>query len=81
MQSLYSACQESIKVDVLFGVSAGIVNGINYISGQKGRSLKVNTDYIKDKRYYIDLLVIILPVVSVLVFLEFLHNVLLRKHT
>ncbi len=43
--------EESIKVDALFGVSAGIVNGINYISGQKGRSLKVNTDYIKDKRY------------------------------
>lgn len=40
-----------IKTDALFGVSAGIVNGINYVSGQKGRSLKVNTNYLKDKRY------------------------------
>lgn len=43
--------EENIQIDALFGVSAGIVNGINYISGQKGRSLKVNIDYIKDKRY------------------------------
>ncbi len=40
-----------IRTDALFGVSAGIVNGINYVSGQKGRSLKVNTDYLNDKRY------------------------------
>ena len=43
--------EEHIKTDALFGVSAGIVNGINYISGQKGRSLNVNTKYLKDKRY------------------------------
>lgn len=43
--------EEGIETNALFGVSAGIVNGINYISKQKGRSLKVNTDYIKDKRY------------------------------
>jgi predicted patatin/cPLA2 family phospholipase len=43
--------EEDIRTDALFGVSAGIVNGINYVSGQKGRSLKVNTDYLKDKRY------------------------------
>lgn len=42
---------EGIQTEALFGVSAGIVNGINYVSGQKGRSLKVNTKYIKDKRY------------------------------
>lgn len=40
-----------IQTDALFGVSAGIVNGINYVSRQKGRSLKVNTNYLKDKRY------------------------------
>lgn len=43
--------EEGIQTDALFGVSAGIVNGINYISGQKGRSLKINTNYIKDRRY------------------------------
>lgn len=43
--------EEDIQVNALLGVSAGIVNGINYVSGQKGRSLKVNTDYIRDKRY------------------------------
>lgn len=43
--------EEGIKPEALFGVSAGIVNGINYIAGQKGRSLRVNTEYLKDKRY------------------------------
>lgn len=42
---------EEIDTDALFGVSAGIVNGVNYVSRQKGRSLKVNTDYLRDKRY------------------------------
>jgi len=43
--------EENINTDALFGVSAGIVNGVNYVSKQKGRSLKVNTDYLRDKRY------------------------------
>lgn len=43
--------EEGIEPEALFGVSAGIVNGINYVSGQKGRSLRVNTEYLKDKRY------------------------------
>lgn len=42
---------EGIEPEALFGVSAGIVNGINYVSRQKGRSLRVNTQYLKDKRY------------------------------
>lgn len=43
--------EKGIRTDALFGVSAGIINGINYISGQKGRSLRVNTEYLHDKRY------------------------------
>ena len=33
------------------GVSAGITNGISYISKQKGRNLEVLTKYRNDKRY------------------------------
>lgn len=37
--------------DYLIGVSAGASNGVSYISGQKGRALRTNTEYINDKRY------------------------------
>lgn len=41
--------------DIIFpyciGVSAGITNGISYISKQKGRNLEVLTKYRNDKRY------------------------------
>lgn len=40
-----------IEVDVLIGVSAGIANGISYISKQKGRSLQIGMKYVSDKRY------------------------------
>jgi len=40
-----------IEVDVLVGVSAGIANGISYISKQKGRSLEIGMKYVSDKRY------------------------------
>ena len=43
--------ENNIEVDILIGVSAGIANGISYISKQKGRSLELGMRYIKDKRY------------------------------
>ncbi|MDE7325142.1 MAG: patatin family protein [Lachnospiraceae bacterium] len=33
------------------GVSAGSLNGINYVSKQKGRSRDINLDYVNDPRY------------------------------
>ena len=40
-----------IETDVLIGVSAGIANGISYISRQRGRGLELGKKYISDKRY------------------------------
>ena len=40
-----------IHPDVFVGVSAGIANGVSFISGQKGRSLELGLKYISDKRY------------------------------
>ena len=42
---------EDIKIDTLIGVSAGALFGVNYVSKQKGRSLRYNKKYIKDKNY------------------------------
>lgn len=41
----------NIEVDFVVGVSAGIANGISYVSHQKGRSLEIGLKYITDKRY------------------------------
>lgn len=41
----------NIKFPYCIGVSAGITNGISYISEQKGRNLEVLTKYRNDKRY------------------------------
>lgn len=41
----------NIKFDYVIGVSAGACNGIAYVSNQRGRSLRVNTEYVGDKRY------------------------------
>lgn len=42
--------------DIMFpyciGVSAGITNGVSYISKQKGRNLDVIKNYRNDKRYF-----------------------------
>ena len=38
-------------VDGVFGVSAGAIHATSYITGQRGRSIAVNLDYIGDKRY------------------------------
>ncbi|MBQ4527894.1 MAG: patatin family protein [Clostridia bacterium] len=41
----------SIDVDFMVGVSAGIANGVSYISKQRGRGLELGMKYICDKRY------------------------------
>ncbi len=40
-----------VEVDMMVGVSAGIANGLSYISKQRGRSLEIGLKYIPDKRY------------------------------
>ncbi len=42
---------KGIRVDYVIGVSAGACNGVSYVAGQRGRSLRVNTNYIRDNRY------------------------------
>lgn len=37
--------------DGVFGVSAGALTGVNYVSRQAGRTAQVNLDYVNDKRY------------------------------
>ena len=40
-----------VHFDYCIGVSAGAGNAVSYLSGQRGRGLRVNTQYVKDKRY------------------------------
>lgn len=40
-----------IRPDYVIGASAGIANGVSFISGQKGRNLIIGTKYLHDKRY------------------------------
>ncbi|MBR2526370.1 patatin family protein [bacterium] len=57
MRGLYTAgvldvfMENDIKVNTIFGVSAGALFGINYKSGQIGRALRYNLNYAHDKRY------------------------------
>lgn len=57
MRGLYTAGvldvfnDKGIKVDGVMGVSAGVVHGVNYVSGQKGRSIRYTLKYRGDKRY------------------------------
>ena len=57
MRGMYTAgildelLETNIKVDTIIGVSAGALFGVNYVSKQKGRSLRYNKKYAKDKRY------------------------------
>ena len=57
MRGVYTAgvldafLDEKIKVDGIIGVSAGALFGVNYASKQKGRTIRYNKKYIKDKRY------------------------------
>ena len=53
MRGIYTAgvvdvlLKEKIHVDAIIGTSAGALFGINYVSKQKGRSLRYNKKYIK----------------------------------
>lgn len=57
MRGLYTAgvldifMENNIKIDTIFGVSAGALFGINYKSSQIGRALRYNLKYALDKRY------------------------------
>ncbi len=44
--------ENNIKVDVIMGVSAGALFGVNYKSRQPKRALRFNLKYVKDKRYF-----------------------------
>ena len=39
------------KADLLVGTSAGIANGVSFVSGQRGRNLEIALRYLPDKRY------------------------------
>lgn len=43
--------EHNIKADYVIGSSAGIANGISYVTNQKGRSLEIGLKYLNDKRY------------------------------
>ena len=57
MRGLYSAgvldvfMKNDIKVDVIYGVSAGALFGLNYKSRQIGRALRYNLKYAHEKNY------------------------------
>lgn len=57
MRGLYTAgvidimLDHGFEPDVVCGASAGVTFGINLISKQRGRVLRYNTRYLKDKRY------------------------------
>jgi len=57
MRGLYSAgvldvfMENNIKADVVYGVSAGALFGLNYKSRQKGRAIRYNLKYAKEKNY------------------------------
>lgn len=42
---------QQLMVDYVIGVSAGACHGVSYVSKQKGRSYRINTNYLGDKRY------------------------------
>ena len=57
MRGMYTAgvldvfLDNNIKIDGIIGVSAGAIVGINYFSKQRGRTIRYNKKYVKDKRY------------------------------
>jgi len=57
MRGMYTAgvldvfLDKKIKVDGIIGVSAGVLFGVNYLSKQRGRAIRYNKKYAKDKRY------------------------------
>lgn len=57
LRSVYAAgvldvfMENKVDFEYVLGVSAGALNAGNYISGQIGRSARVNIDYVNDRRY------------------------------
>ncbi len=57
MRGMYTAAvldafmQEGIAVDGIVGVSAGVLFGVNYLSGQQGRVIRYNKRFNGDKDY------------------------------
>lgn len=43
--------EQNIRLSYVNGVSAGAMCGMNYISGQIGRTIRVDLDYVNDKRF------------------------------
>ena len=57
MRGMYTAgvldvfLDNQIEVDGIVGVSAGVLFGVNYLSKQRGRAIRYNKRFAKDKRY------------------------------
>lgn len=57
MRGMYTAgvldtfLDNNIEVDGIIGVSAGVLFGVNYLSKQRGRVIRYNKKYCRDKRY------------------------------
>ncbi len=57
MRGMYTAgvldmfMEHGIIFDGVIGVSMGAITGCSYVSGQKGRTIRYNKKYCKDKRY------------------------------
>jgi predicted patatin/cPLA2 family phospholipase len=57
MRGMYTAAvldvlmDAGIKVDAIYATSAGVLFGVNYLSGQKGRAIRYNKRFSRDKRY------------------------------
>ena len=57
MRGMYTAAvldvlmDEGIEVDAIYATSAGVLFGVNYISGQRGRAIRYNKRFSRDKRY------------------------------
>lgn len=43
--------EHDVEVDYFIGVSAGIANGVSYISKQKRRNIEIATEFCNDRRY------------------------------
>ena len=43
--------EKKIWIEDVYGVSAGAAQACNYLSGQKGRGIRLWTDYVHDRRY------------------------------
>ena len=57
MRGMYTAAvldvlmDAGIKVDAIYATSAGVLFGVNYLSGQRGRAIRYNKRFARDKRY------------------------------